>query len=245
MRSWITEHDENEVTSRCVPGTHVIDRLLYHTPGSCSRVALTALEEIGDPYRETCVSLMTGAQRAPDFLAINPKGKVPVLVEDGVAITELPVILYHLAVASPASRLLPMDEPKGSIDLSSLADLVWVAGTLHTTVARCFRPSLFSTLDPDGVKKLGIAQLAVHATMISQRLSSRRWWYGESWSIVDSFLAWIFALAAQSEFDLHDFPVLEKHRVAAELRPSFVRARATEQKVAVREQLAMPPGFSL
>lgn len=222
----------------------MIDRLLYHTPGSCSRVALTALEEIGEPYRDKCVALLAGEQRSPDYLAVNPKGKVPVLVEEGVAITELPVILYHLAVACPTAGLLPLD-PDGSVTLSGLSDVVWVAGTLHPTVARCFRPSKISTKDPEGVKATGMAELAEYAAMISRRLSNGPWWYGGSWSITDTFLAWIFSLAAQYGFDLHEFPVLDEHRAAVERRPSFVRARTHELRIAQRDRMVMPPGFQL
>ena len=205
---------------------------------------MTALEEIGEPYMERCVAIMIGEQRSREYLAVNPKGKVPVLVEKDVVITELPIILYHLAVACPIARLLPLDS-NGSVKISGLSDIVWVAGTLHPTVARCFRPSKFSTSDPEGVKEKGMAELAGYATMISMRLSDDQWWYGENWSITDTFLAWIFSLAAQCDFPLHQYPALETHRLAVEQRASFVRARTIEQRIAKRDQIAMPAGFRL
>ena len=53
---------------------------LYFAPGACSRVPLIALEEIGQPFDGHLVTFMKGEHRAPDYLALNPAGKVPTLV---------------------------------------------------------------------------------------------------------------------------------------------------------------------
>ena len=55
---------------------------LYFAPGTCARVALTALEEVGQPFETRLIAFMAGDHRSPDFLAINPAGKVPALVTD-------------------------------------------------------------------------------------------------------------------------------------------------------------------
>jgi glutathione S-transferase len=97
--------------------------IIYHTPGSCSRVVLVALERIGAPFEARAVSLMTGAQYQPAFQAINPKGKVPVLVDGDLVVTEIPVILYHLASRHPEAALLPIGAAMGS-DLSAYPHLL-------------------------------------------------------------------------------------------------------------------------
>lgn len=219
-------------------------RLLYHTPGACSRVVLNALEEIGAPYRERSVALMTGAQYQPEFLAINPKSKVPVLVDDGVVVTELPVILYHLATAHSGAGLLPRGSD-GRPTLEALSDLVWLSGTMHPIAARMLRPTALSGADPEGVKAIAAAELARHAARISNRLSDAAWWYGDTWSITDMMLSWVFATAGQYGFSYADFKPLAAHRERVEARPSFIRARACEIAVAARDGLAMPPGFTL
>lgn len=220
------------------------NRTLYMTPGSCSRVALNALEEIGLPYSEKIVELMRGAHRQPDYLAINPKGKIPVLDEDGVIFTELPVILYHLATVQPEARLLPTG-PDGRPTLASLSDLIWLAGALHPLAGRLMRPTALSTIDPDGVKATALADFNGHAAGVSARLSQRLWWYGEEWSITDVLLSWVFATGGQFGFSYSDFKPLADHRARVEARPSFVRARAREIEIVERDQLAQPPNFKL
>lgn len=216
----------------------MIDRLLYHTPGSCSRVALSALEEIGLPYREESVALHNGIQYQPEFLAINVKGKVPVLIEDGVVFTELPVILYHLATAHPEAGLLPAGK-------APLSDLIWIAGTLHPLGGRLLRAEAVAPADPDGVRKVALQQLSSHAAMLSARIGQGCWWYGESWSITDTFAAWAFTLGEQLGFPLTDYPVLVDLRERTYARPAFVRTRTLEMHIAERDKIPSPPRLSL
>ena len=220
------------------------DRIIYHTPGACSRVVLIALERIGAAYAERAVSLMTGEQYQPPFQAINARGKVPVLVEDGAAVTEAPVILYYLAESHPEAALLPA-EPDGRPTLAALSDLVWVAGVLHPLGARLMRPTAVCASDPEGVREIALAQLSQHAASIERRLGDEAWWYGSDWSIVDAFVAWAFALAATFGFPLGHYPLLAAHRRRAEAVPAFASARALEIVVAERHGLSGPPGLTL
>jgi glutathione S-transferase len=74
---------------------------LYFAPDSCPRVPLIALEEIGHPYTLEVVALMKGQHRSPEYLALNPKGKVPTLVVDGEPLTKNVAILTWLAERFP------------------------------------------------------------------------------------------------------------------------------------------------
>nr|WP_319249536.1 glutathione S-transferase family protein [uncultured Celeribacter sp.] len=83
---------------------------LYHSPGSCSEGILLLLEACGAPYEVVVTDLKTGAHRDADYLALNPKGKVPALMlADGTVLTEWPIIAYWLAKSYPEVRLLPKD----------------------------------------------------------------------------------------------------------------------------------------
>ena len=214
--------------------------ILYHMPGSCSRVTLNALEEAQLEYQEHAVNLMTGAQRSAAFLAINPKGKVPVLLAGAAVLTETPVILYHLAKANPDAKLLPSE---GDAELTALADLVWCAGALHPIAHRIFRPGFYSATAPDSVKAASSAQLASLAAGISKRIESGGWWYGGDWSITDVFLSWIFSVAGQSGFDLD--PVLLDHTARVEARPSFQRALQREAMVMERDEIKLPQSSAI
>jgi glutathione S-transferase len=93
-------------------------RTLYYAPGACSLAVHIVLEEIGAPFETVRLDLARGDQRAPEFLSVNERGRVPALYEDGWVLTEVSAILRHLARAhrrsdsrwtrcSPPGRRMP------------------------------------------------------------------------------------------------------------------------------------------
>jgi glutathione S-transferase len=83
---------------------------LYYGPGACSLAIHCLMEEIGAPYDKQAVDLRTRGQLAPDYVAMNPKAQVPVLVrDDGSVLTELVAIAVWLAETNPQLALLPTD----------------------------------------------------------------------------------------------------------------------------------------
>lgn len=89
------------------------DLLLYHASPSRSSVVLWMLEELGEPYDIKLLSLSKGDQQKPDYLAINPMGKVPALRHKGVVITELSAICTYLADEFPKAKLnVPLGDPR-------------------------------------------------------------------------------------------------------------------------------------
>ena len=85
---------------------------LYHHPFSRAATVLWMLEEVGEPYAVEHVDLMTGAHKAPAMLARNPMGKLPVLVDGDVVVTEVAAIGLYLADRYAPGRLAPaLDDP--------------------------------------------------------------------------------------------------------------------------------------
>ena len=86
---------------------------LYHASPSRSSIARWMLEEIGEPYDLHLLSLAKGEQRAPDYLAVNPMGKVPALKHGDAVITEAAAICTYLADEFPHARLnVPVGDPR-------------------------------------------------------------------------------------------------------------------------------------
>lgn len=81
------------------------DLILYHAVPSRSSIVHWMLEEVGRPYELRLLDLKKGENRTPEYLAVNPMGKVPTLLHDGVAITEAAAICCHLADAFPEAKL--------------------------------------------------------------------------------------------------------------------------------------------
>jgi glutathione S-transferase len=94
---------------------------LYHAAPSRSSVTRWMLEEIGEPYEIKLLRLSEGDQQKPDYLAINPMGKVPALQHGDVVITESAAICTYLADAFPQARLnVPIGDPRRGIYLKWL-----------------------------------------------------------------------------------------------------------------------------
>src|SRR5215207_7496157 len=107
---------------------------LYWGPGSCARVPFIALEEAGADFTLHVINRFAGDAKSPEYLAINPKGKVPTLVVDGWILTENPAIQTYIAGAYPDAGLLPTgDERTG---LQALSTMAWFASGMHPHVGR-------------------------------------------------------------------------------------------------------------
>ena len=96
------------------------DLTLYHASPSRSSVALWMLEELGEPYDIKLLSLSKGENRMPDYLAINPMGKVPALKHHDTIITEVAAICCYLADAFPEAKLAPAPADRGLLSLDLL-----------------------------------------------------------------------------------------------------------------------------
>ena len=97
------------------------DLMLYHAAPSRSSIALWMLEEIGEPYDIKLVKLSEGDNLKPDYLAINPMGKVPALKHGDAVITESAAICTYLADEFPHAKLnVPIGDPRRGVDLTWL-----------------------------------------------------------------------------------------------------------------------------
>ena len=105
---------------------------LHHGLGSCALAAFIALEECGAQYDVRPVKLSEGEQRKAEFLAISPRGQVPVLTVDGVNIHENIGVLTFIATRFPDARLLSFGEPLKIA--RSYEFLSWFATNLGTSI---------------------------------------------------------------------------------------------------------------
>jgi glutathione S-transferase len=214
---------------------------IYMFPAACSRVTMTALEEIGLAYEVHPIDILSGIQKSADYLAVNRKGKVPALLVDGRLMTENAAILHFLDRLHPQAALLPRSEDPVE-DNRGLADIVWCASSLHPMVRQIRNPARFTRGETAGITADGQAKLAAECAYISTRVSDGAWWYGERWSIVDTYLYWVYSTAARGQaFPLGDYPELIAHAARVRARPAFQRALAKELEVVASQRLPMDP----
>ena len=102
---------------------------LYFAPGSSSMAVHIALHEIGASFEGKPMSFKKNDLRSAEYLALNPEGKVPMLVVDGQPLTEVAAILFYLAKRYPEAGLLPRDDIEA--DAQALSWMSFAASTLH------------------------------------------------------------------------------------------------------------------
>ncbi len=114
---------------------------LYYAPGACSFVPHAMLELSGAAFEPISVKLHKGEQRSAEYLALNPRGQVPVLVDGGEVLTQIVAILLHLDAKLPEAGILPAAGIARSRALSTLA---WMNNTVHPTFTHVFMPQKFT-----------------------------------------------------------------------------------------------------
>ena len=107
---------------------------LYYSPGACSMAIHVVLNELNQPLTLHNASIREGKTRTAEFLAVNPRGQVPVLVEDGQVIREGAAILIYL-MEKYQSPMLPKS---GKERATALEWLCWANATLHPAYSRSF-----------------------------------------------------------------------------------------------------------
>ena len=217
---------------------------LFMFPGACSRVVMTAFEEAGLPFREHMVNLGRMEQKSPEYLALNPKGKVPALRVGDKVMSEAAAILVRLDRENPAANLLPHDADEMFDDQGAI-DLIWCSGTLHPMVRQIRAPQRYTKGDTSGIHADGMDKFARECQLLSERLAGGRWWYGDRWSVDASYLNWLYTTAAKGGFPLNDYPVLLDHAARTAARPSYRRAVEREAAVAEQHKADLPDGFVL
>jgi glutathione S-transferase len=202
---------------------------LFYAPGACSVGIHVVLEEIGKPYELAPVALKDGAQHKPEYMAINPKSKVPALQrDDGSILTEWPVIACYLAKANPEAGLMPKDA-EGEIRCLEAMD--YVCGTIHPQgFTRQFRAANFTPREEDLPKV--VEQGKQLAAKYFDTLE-KGWTHGGTWmlpsgySVADAALFFVeYWATRRSGMTLP--PHLEAHLQAMLARPAVQRTLSQE-----------------
>ena len=84
--------------------------IFYYAPTACSIAPHIALEEIGVPFEPRRIDLAKGEQASPEFMALSPLGRVPTMIIEGEAVTEVPALLTYVASLKPEAGLTPPRE---------------------------------------------------------------------------------------------------------------------------------------
>jgi glutathione S-transferase len=173
---------------------------LYYAPHTCALATHIVLEEVGADYAGKRIDFATNQQRSPDYLRINPKGRVPALVTDRGILTETPAMLVYVAQTFPKMNLAPIDDPFFFAQIQSFNS--WLCSHLH--VAHAHRMRGHRWVDPQDEHSIAAMQRKVPQSvgdsyaMIEREMLKGPWVMGERYTICDPYL---FTLAQWLEAD--------------------------------------------
>lgn len=200
---------------------------LYYAPGACSFASHIALEEIGIPYETQKLDLAAGDQRRPEYLKINPRGRVPTLVVDGQILTENMAILAYLGGGYPKAGLWP-EKTWDQAKLVSL--LAWFSNTVHPSYGHLLRPARYADDKPsqDSISQKGRAMYWGYLEEIDRMLEGRKWVMGNQYTVGDAYLLVFYRWANRQKMDvkaLKNYTALVERMLA---RPAVKKVMADE-----------------
>ncbi|MGE5538598.1 MAG: glutathione S-transferase family protein [Gemmatimonas sp.] len=203
--------------------------VLYYSPNACSLVPYVTLTEAGATFEVRPLNFRKRQHFAPEYLRLNPRHKVPVLVVHGKPLTENVAIQLWIARAFPQAKLLPTDAWDQAQAVSILA---WIASGLHPLLARLNNPA--KACDVPGtdanVKQIAQDELFENLAIANDRLAGREFFF-DHFTACDAHFYWAFRRATQFALDLAAFPNCRAHFERMERRPSVQKLLAYEASV--------------
>lgn len=193
------------------------DLILYTHPYSRGRIARWMLEEVGVPYSVE-VKKFKGSIKAPDYLAINPLGKVPALKHNDTVITEVVAIVAYLADRFPEAGLAP--PPNSGERGTYYRWLFFMAGPFEMA---CSAKAYDWRIDADNAESVGCGQIDILVNALEQALQDRPYICGEQFTAADlvmaSYIGW-----EMMQKNLDERPAFVEYVKRVEARPAAKRA---------------------
>ena len=196
---------------------------LYFAPGACSLSPHIVLREAGLKFELEQVDLRTKKTKSgADFLKVNPKGQVPVLVtDDGKMLTEGPAVVQYIADQKPEAKLAP---PCGSFDRSRLQEwLNFITSELHKSFSPLFAPNT-----PEEYKTIIKENLAKRFAVLDAHFAENQYLMGSQFSVADAYAFVVVGWAKPMKIDIAKRKNLTAYldRIAA--RPKVQEAMKAE-----------------
>jgi glutathione S-transferase len=201
---------------------------LFYAAHTCSLASHIALEEVGAEYSTVRIDFASNEQRKPEYLAINPKGRVPAMVTGRGILTETPAMLAFIAQSFPQARMAPLDDPFAFAQVQAFNS--YLCATLHVAHSHRMRgyrwaddPAAIAAMQRKVPESVGACYDLIECDMLKGP-----WVMGNTYTICDPYL---FTFAQWLEADGVDPARLSRvcdHRRRMSERPSVRKAIAEE-----------------
>ena len=198
----------------------------YYAPKTCALAVHLALEHIAEPYEAIALDFANQAQRSPEYLALNPKGRVPALVTEQGILTETPALLLYLCQRYPDAKLAPLH------DLFAVAKMQafnsYLCSTVHVAHAHRVRGIRWAD-DPSAIeamKKKVPQTMGDTMALIENGMLEGPWVMGDQYTVADMYLFTIAGWLEGDGVDLSKLPRVIAHRERMANDPKVQRVLA-------------------
>lgn len=207
---------------------------LYFTPNTCALASHLALAHAGADFQLVRVDFKSNEQRSPEYLGVNPKGRVPALVTDRGVLTETPALLMFIAQMFPASGLAPLGDPFGLAQWNAFNS--YLCSTVHVAHAHRMRGYRWAD-DPaawDAMRKKVPSSVGGAFALIEDEYLRGPWVLGEQLSASDYYLLTLSRWLEADGVDLTKLPRVLDHRRRMLAMPLVAQVIAEEEQGAAR-----------
>ncbi len=203
---------------------------LFYAPIACSMVPYINLTEAGADFEVLPVNMGKGQHMSPEYLKVNPKHKVPVLLIDGEPLTENVAMAVWMSRTFPAAKLLPADPMK---EVKAISLMSWFASGIHPALTPNNSPKRFCEMpgSEESVKQCAQKLLDENFAIADAMLAGREWFF-DHYTAVDAYFFWTFIRATRFELkymDLGKFTNCHAHLERMKQRPSVQKLLAFEK----------------
>jgi len=207
---------------------------LLYAPISCALVPYVALTEAGAQFDVRVVNIRGGEQSSAEYLKINPKHKVPVLLVDGQPLTENVAILQWIAQQFPEARLLPA----GFDAFKAISLLAWCASGIHPHLTPNLMPERYCDVpgSEDGVRRCA-QRFLLESFRIADHILEEREWFFDHFTLPDIYFFWCYRRANLFNVDTSGMPNCRLHHDRMLARPSVAALLAFEADTLARLNL--------
>jgi glutathione S-transferase len=198
----------------------------FYAAKTCALASHIVLEQIGCPYEGVKLDFASQQQRTAEYLAVNPKGRVPALVTDRGVITETPAILLYLAQTFPQAGLAPLDDPFELAQAQAVNS--YMASTVHVAHAHKRRGARWAddlAAQESMQRKVG-ANMIECFELIEREMLRGPWVLGEALSICDAYLFTMTTWLPGDGVDIERFTRVADHHRRMLALPAVQRTMA-------------------
>lgn len=202
---------------------------LYFAPVSCALVPFILLTEADAKFELCPLNIRGNQQRSDEYLKLNPKHKVPLLVVDGQPLSENVAIQFWIANNFPQAKLLPAGQWDAAQAISLLA---WFASGIHPNISRYTAPLKFCSVSgtEDDTKGIARKSLLEALRIAEDRLKGRNFFF-DHFTASDAYFFWCFRRINIFDIDLSEFTNCAAHHDRLLERSSVQAATAYDAQL--------------